>query len=1212
MLDTPIPLWNIAGNLHGQICQKVLSIELLMRLKRLEMIGFKSFAQKTVVELNPGVTAIVGPNGCGKSNIVDALRWAMGEQSARHLRGHQMEDVVFSGSDSLPATGMAEVSIVFDNEDGRSPAEYSSLSEIMVTRRLFRSGESEYAINKTDCRLKDVIDLFLGTGVGSKAYSIVEQGKVDELVNSKPEDRRSLIEEAAGTSKYKSRKIVAEKKLERTQQNLLRVSDIVREIERQIRSMELQAKKAERYRAVKSELKEKELAFTFLQRESQKGEIARHEAQLAGVEDRLAEYLVSLHAKEAENESTQLALLESDREIAEQQEVVYQRRGEIQSDEQKCDFYKRDLTQIEQSEVETRTALDLLEERTKTLAQEIGELNKAEASFTQLSLFEETFLRDKETELGKLQAQILTLQDELDREKEALIDAANQIAFLKNDALGKEKRHGEIARELARSQAELAQATDSLTQCGSTRDTTDHALTACLDALRERGIETAHITASIQALSRTKDDHEKKITALKAQIQENRSRLVSLEDLQKNYEGYQEGVRAIMLKKQQEATPNGIYGLVAEVIEAPETYEKALTAVLGDRLQYVIVKGQEEGIEAIEYLKSEASGRGSFIPLRLSRKQYKELPLGEAEVIAPLIDMITVKEGYSEVADYLLSDVMVVRDLVSGLSLWNRNGYYCTLVTPDGEVIDSMGIVTGGSGASLEGSVLEQRRRIREIRRTLAELEAKLPAETEENDKLKQALEQAETQKSLLGAEIYRLEIERVRLEHENRAAEQEYQRLTRTAEALYQEQNDLTSTIALLGEEIQHCQQSAEKISAQKSEREQLLAQKQVEVGGLRQAVEAAEDEVTQSRVRNAALGERRDNTHVNLANRRKLQEETVRDMVIRQQRIEDFQRQRAATEQARALTEAQLEQNRAALKGLEERLQADRQKYRAISMQLAEIGEAIKELRPLAEACQEEKNQIQLLLAEKRLHLQHLAENLREKYDVDLDLLTMEQSDIPAKEDLTSEIDDLRSRLERMGEVNLAAIGEYEELTARFQFMGQQKDDLERSMADLQQTIVKLNRICRLRFKESFELINEKFEAIFPRLFRGGKARLVLTDENDYLETGVDIVVQPPGKKLQSITLLSGGEKALTAVSLLFAIFLTKPSPFCFLDEVDAPLDDANLDRFNEMIKEMSEHSQFILVTHNKKSMQAAEMLYGITMAEPGVSKVVSVRLN
>src|SRR6185503_7255747 len=389
-----------------------------MRLKRLEMIGFKSFAQKTVVELNPGVTAIVGPNGCGKSNIVDALRWAMGEQSARHLRGHQMEDVVFSGSDSLPATGMAEVSIVFDNDDGRSPAEYSSLSEIMVTRRLFRSGESEYAINKTDCRLKDVIDLFLGTGVGSKAYSIVEQGKVDELVNSKPEDRRSLIEEAAGTSKYKSRKIVAEKKLERTQQNLLRVSDIVREIERQIRSMELQAKKAERYRTLRAELKGKELAFTVLQRDAFHQEIGRQESQLRGVENQLAEHLAQLHAKDAESEAVRLALLEADKEIGAQQEDVYQRRTQIQTDEQKCEYSRKDLSQLEQTDAENHAALSTLNERTKALSQEIDELNKAQESFIQLSLFEETFLRDKENDLGKLQAEIGARQADIEGEKE--------------------------------------------------------------------------------------------------------------------------------------------------------------------------------------------------------------------------------------------------------------------------------------------------------------------------------------------------------------------------------------------------------------------------------------------------------------------------------------------------------------------------------------------------------------------------------------------------------------------------------------------------------------------------------------------------------------------------------------------------------------------------------------------------------------------------
>lgn len=1184
-----------------------------MRLKRLEMVGFKSFAQKTVIEITPGVTAVVGPNGCGKSNIVDALRWAMGEQSARHLRGHHMEDVVFNGSDSLPATGMAEVSIIFDNEDGRAPAEYSNFSEIMVTRRLFRSGESEYAINKISCRLKDIVDLFLGTGVGSKAYSIVEQGKVDELVNSKSEERRGLIEEAAGTSKYKSRRIVAENKLDRTQQNLLRVSDIVREIERQIRAMELQAKKAERYRALKSELKQKELAFTVLQRDTFTQEIAEQEAALAGVENRLAGHLAALHRKEAENEAVRLSLLEADREIGLQQENVYQRRMQIQSDEQKCEFLKKDLAQLEQSEAEALAALAQFEERTKTLAQEIDELNKAKESFVQLSLFEETFLRDKESELEKLQAQVRTLQDGVEREKEALIDAANQIAYLKNDFLAEDKRRGEISKEVARSEAELTETTESLSTCDEKRNESSQALGSCAEETRQRALEAAHVAASIQALSRARQAQEKKIAALKEQIQENRSRLESLADLQKNYEGYHEGVRAIMLKKQQEVAPNGIYGLVADVIDAPEAYEKALTAVLGDRLQYIIVKGHQEGLEAIEYLKDQASGRGSFIPRQLSRKVHKELPLGESEVIAPLMNVISVKEGYHDVAEYLLSDVVVVRDLLAGLALWNRNGYHSTLVTPDGEVIDPMGIVTGGSGAPLERSVLTQRRRIRELASALAQLESQLPREERESETLKQELEQAETKKTLLSAEIHRLELERVRLEHEQRAANQELERLRQSVHALTQEQSDLTTALHRVNEEIQRCLSTTQALSEEKLERERVLAQKQTACAELRQAVEAAESAVTQSRVRNAALGEKRENTYTNLANRLKLQEATAQEIATCRARRADFQRRRQEIEQSLACTEEALLSSRSELQNLEQQLQTERQKYRGISMQLAEIGEAIKELRPLGESCQEEKSGVQLSLAEKRLGLQHLAANLREKYDADLGILSVDFSENgPSKADLVSEIDELRGRLERMGEVNLAAIGEYEELTTRFKFMNQQKEDLEKSIADLQQTIVKLNRVCRLRFKESFEAINEKFEVIFPRLFRGGKAKLVLTDENDYLETGVDIVVQPPGKKLQSITLLSGGEKALTAVSLLFAIFLTKPSPFCFLDEVDAPLDDANIDRFTELITEMSEHSQFVLVTHNKKSMQAAEVLYGITMAEPGVSKVVSVRMT
>jgi chromosome segregation protein len=1183
-----------------------------MRLKRLEMVGFKSFAERTVVELNPGITAVVGPNGCGKSNIVDALRWAMGEQSARHLRGHQMEDVVFNGSESLPPTGMAEVSVVFDNEDERGPAEYANFSEIMVTRRLFRSGESEYAINNVTCRLKDVVELFLGTGVGSKAYSIVEQGKVDELVNAKPEDRRSLIEEAAGTSKYKSRKIVAEKKLERTQQNLLRVSDIVREIERQIRTMELQAKKAERYRALKAELKEKELAVAFLQREALREEIARQESRLAAAESSLAEHLASLHAKEAQSETARLSVMEADREIGIQQETVYQRRAAVQSAEQKTEFFRDDLARLDQSETEARRSLAQLEERAKLLVQEIEELHRAKESFIQLSLFEQSFLREKEDELETLQARRRELQSALDQEKAALIEISSQIVHLNNEASSKQRRRGEITQELERGRGELEQTRQALGECQARQAEVSRSLAGCIAQGRERTLEGAALTAALQALSRNREAQETKVGKLKEELQEQRSRLRSLEELQENYEGCQEGVRAIMLKKQQSA-PNGIYGLVAEVIEAPEDCERALTAVLGERLQYVIVKSHQEGLEAIEYLKQQASGRGSFIPMETSRKPSKELPLGEAEVVAPLIEMISIKDGYREVAEYLLGDVMLVQNLEAALALWNRNGYHSTLVTPAGEVIDAIGIVTGGSGAPLETSFLSRRRRIRELGATIADDEAALCREERAAEDLRQEIERAETQKTLLAAEIHRLELERVRLEHENRAAVQEHERLSRTVQTLALEQDDLTESMRSLTEEIERAQADSRSRTDERTAREQSLAQQQAEFSELGQTLETAEAAVTQSRIRNAALGEKRDHTHATLADREKLQEQTAQEIAARAAQIAEFQQRRLAIERALSETDDSLRQDRAELQRLEAQLQAEREKYRGLSMRVAEIGEAIKEIRPLAEACQQEKNKIALALAEHRIEIQHLAANLREKYDAALDLLACEfPAGRPAQAELTGEIDELRGRLERIGEVNLAAIGEYEELTQRFAFMSRQKEDLEKSITDLQQTIVKLNRICRLRFKESFEAINEKFEAIFPRLFRGGKARLVLTDDNDYLETGVDIVVQPPGKKLQSITLLSGGEKALTAVSLLFAIFLTKPSPFCFLDEVDAPLDDANIDRFTEMVKEMSEHSQFVLVTHNKKSMQAAEMLYGITMAEPGVSKVVSVRMQ
>ena len=656
-----------------------------MRLKSLELIGFKSFADKTVFQFIPGVTAVVGPNGCGKSNIVDALRWVMGEQSARHLRGHLMEDVLFNGSETDAPTGMAEVSLIFENEDGRAPAEYSSFSEIAVTRRLFRSGESEYSINKVPCRLKDVIELFLGTGVGNKAYSIVEQGRVEEMVNAKPEERRSLIEEAAGTSKFMSRKLAAERKLERTHQNLLRVNDIVREIERQIRSMELQAKKAERYRSLKGELKEKELLNVSLQRKGLEEEISGYGDELRAAEDRSVQQIVSLHSKEAETEEARRVLLETEREIGSLQETAYQLRIQIQGEEQKMDFLRKDQAELEDSREKAEADISEMQGKLRTLLMEIEGLRKAGEEVLQLSLFEGSYLQEKEKELEEIELQIRGAQSEVEREKEILIEKLSLVSHLKNERLATDKRREEIERGLSKRQEEHTEAVLSLETWKQKRQEKSGALKHSLDRAGGVEREAGEATDRLREWGTVKEEQERELESLKVRWQEARSELVSLEALQRNFEGYQEGVRTIMFKWQKEALFGGVHGLVADMIEAPEPFEKALAAVLGDRLQYIVVQGHEASLEAIEYLKRESAGRGSFIPCQLSPRVRQSLSLNEPEVVARLLDVVSVKKGYSGIAEYLLGDVAVVRDLKSGLGLWNRNGFNNTLVTPEGE-----------------------------------------------------------------------------------------------------------------------------------------------------------------------------------------------------------------------------------------------------------------------------------------------------------------------------------------------------------------------------------------------------------------------------------------------------------------------------------------------------------------------------------------------
>ena len=1183
-----------------------------MRLKSLEMTGFKSFSEGSVLDFTPPVTAVVGPNGCGKSNIVDALRWVMGEQSARHLRGQQMEDVIFNGSESLLPTGMAEVSLTLDNEDGRGPVEYGNLSEIMVTRRLFRSGESEYFINKIPCRLKDITDLFLGTGVGNKAYSIVEQGRVEEIVNAKPEDRRSLIEEAAGTSKYKSRKLAAERKLERTQQNLLRVTDILREIERQIKSMELQAKKAERFKVLREELKQKEITLGGVQRSELEAAVADYASQLGAAENHVLNQIARLRSQEAESESTKLALLDTEQEISCLQEEVFRQRMRIQARDQELGFGAKDLAQLLETGRKTEDEASDMRRRERALLLEIEELKKARASFVQLSLFEEVSLREQEKSVAELNQRIQNLRSEVDRDKEKLIEAWNQVSRLRNEHQAKDKKREEASRELTENESERAKWDLLLATWEQKGQDGKEALVTFLAQEEETRTTMSQLAERLRVESQIKGKREQALEALRARLQECKSQWASLDVLQRNYEGCQAGVRAIMLRRDEEEAFTGVCGLVAEVIESSVDFEKALSAVLGDRLQYIIVQSHDEGIRAIDYLKRGSSGRGSFIPRNVSRWQRRALPLGEPEVIAPLLEKVSIKEGYREVAEFLLGDVVVVQNLRAGLDLWRRNGFVNTLVTPEGEVIDPVGVVSGGSAASLEGNFLSQKRLMKELEISLASLEEQVQSELKELGLIGESIDHTRELQASLAQEQRRLELGRVRVEHEIREAERETARCAEAVDLCRQEENHLNQVLTSIAEELVAIMTSVDRELERKKKEEQGLAVKQEILSELENQLVQIEGQLTQSRVRVAALGEKRENADLNLENYQRLQRDLIFQVQARAREFLDSQRRKGELEHCLQLTRSMLEEEKTELGKLEGILETKRVAYREVSRRLGVLDATMSEQRAELVNAQEEKNRLQLVVSEQKLALDHLLENFREKFGLELEAGSVPERSAEWVEEQSNEIKDLRLRLERMGEVNLAAIGEFEELSGRYQFLGDQRQDLEKSVADLRQVIAKLNRICRLRFRESFEEINEKFQDVFARLFRGGKARLALTDEADYLETGVEIVVQPPGKKLQSIILLSGGEKALTAISLLFGIFLTKPTPFCVLDEVDAPLDDANIDRFNQLVQELSPTSQFILITHNKRTMQSAQVLYGITMSEPGISRVVSVRMH
>jgi len=1189
-----------------------------MRIRRLEMVGFKSFMDRTVVAFDDGVTGVVGPNGCGKSNVADAIRWVLGEQSALRLRGRSMEDVIFNGSESKPPLSFAEVTLTFENDrPSELPPAFAGLSEITVGRRLHRTGESDYLVNRAPARLLDVNDIFFGSGVGRTAYSIIEQGRIGQIVSARAEDRRGVIEEAAGVTKYKKRREAAERKMEATRHNLERVTDIVAELAKQLDSLNRQARKAEKYRALKAQIRELELhvgAARWLELT-----VGRREAEERHAAARADEAEISARLAQIDQ------ALEADRALLAERELTLQQLGDREHELESqgrvsavsTEAAERELAQIAERSRGQASEVEALKVQADALSAERDALLRQREELASLSGSDEARLAELEGALRDLAAEQGVLAAEGEAARADAAEAHGRAAARRSALAQVERQRADLQARLSRVRAEI----DELATRGASLDGSRSAHVETLGKTRQLKLHLEEQRGAQEGLlDRTRSEfiqNEARLITLREELSDRRARLQSLQEVMRNYEGYGRGVRSLMTRaRAAEGAENGVMGLVADVMSVPAEYENAVEAVLGERLQYVIVESHSQGVEAIDWLKSAAEGRASLIPLlRLRDDDGAAMPPDRSHpgFVAGCLDVVRFDPAYDRLARFLLGDAAIVRDLSSALEIWQSGGRAGTLVTLDGEVLDPHGVVTGGPLEGEGHGALQRRREVQELIDTVRSFEADFALAQERHRALQSRLLQLEAALKTIDRDNREKDLALLTQEKDLARLGEELERVAERVGQLELERGAMEDGLSGLAreEESHHLEAAgAEADRARHEERAREAAARLEERGRRAGSLQA---EVLAVKVKVASERERRDGIGESL------------------RRVEEAQ---TAAEERRERLFAALSEGNARASDLRERMEGARGDGARLAEELGRVREVLlaersahqdattkaraaeseaRDLRKRAEAITQAAGDAALTAREQALELSHLEEQIRERCQTELrDELLRFHAERPPGEAERRRLDELKAQADRMGAINLTAIEEYDDLARRHAFLSEQKGDLETSLSDLQKAIGKINRASRERFRETFDRVNEKFQQVFPRLFNGGRAGLVLTEDGDDQQGGVEIFAQPPGKKLQNINLLSGGEKALTAVSLIFAIFLIKPSPFCLLDEVDAPLDEANVGRYNELVKEMAKASQFILITHSKRTMETVDTLYGVTMEEPGVSKLVSVRLS
>lgn len=1182
-------------------------------LKRIEIQGFKSFADKTIIEFTNDVTAIVGPNGSGKSNISDAIRWVLGEQSIRYLRGSKMEDVIFSGTDKRRPLGYAEVSIIFDNKDQLLPIDYN---EVSIKRRMFRSGESEYYINNNLCRLKDIRLLIMDTGIGKEGYSIIGQGRIDEILSNKPEDRRNIFEEAAGIVKYKTKKEEAERKLRNTEENLIRISDLISEINSQYIKLEIESGKASEFKKHYEELKNLEISLFIKEINKSQTKVQELNLILEDYDENIANQELTKQNLSEDIKAIQIQLNTMESKIEELRNeklnlftLSEKTNNRISILREKSNFSKRDLTRI----------VDEKERLNKLISEKDDELEDFEEKLDSEKKGLSKILED----YSKLENDLAGIEDllsenllKIDKNKDTTTEISNKILILKNRLVNNKEKAEEIKNNIEVSTLKLEAIQEDIKVNQSSLDKINKTIASFSHKLEaDKGLLNK-IDNEKNIMLKRKSDVTNRIKSVEIELEGLNSSLKLYENMEDSYQGYYKSVKNLIkaVEKNDRLRP-GYIGPIANLISVDEKYEKAIDISLGSSIQNIVVENDRQAKILIEYLKDNNLGRVTFLPvntisgsnLGLDKSLYVEYGI---EGIAS--ELVNYDSRYDKIISYLLGRIIIISNIDKAIFMSKKNGFRYKIVTLDGDVINPGGSLTGGSFKYNNINILNRKKHIK-----------KLKGDIDSSLALKEDLykDEGEIEIKLLAFEKEYNEISDL-----VRKNELELINLTNKREILYMEEKKLSENHKLRMEGIQ-----LEVKEMESNEFRIRTDEKDLEVSMFdydnhtNKTDEFSTDYNLNLDAREKLLREitdlkiainSKENIIINLENqiiRAKKEKGDYNNSLLRAknsilQLDQDTRQGKIDLEELLKLLEdlgEKQENNREELEDLSKNREELKEVYNYKHSDLENINESLIILG-------KDRNQSELKVSRFNFHIENITNSLKEIYELELHEALEFEVEISDISKAKAKVKQLKNLIRDLGSINISSIDDFKETKDRLEFLNKQFQDLSTSKEDLKKIIVDMEKEMKKIFSNSFKVINKNFSQVFTILFQGGKASLVFEDEEDILNCGIEIQAQPPGKRLQNINLLSGGEKSLTAVAILFAILQTKPSPFCVLDEIDASLDEANISRYTEYLKKFREETQFVLITHRKTTMEIANVLYGVTMENEGVSKLVSVKLK